>query len=173
VHPDGHVQVDDAFYSVPYILVGEEVKVQWDENLVRVYARGRSVAVHSRKPTGAFATRPEHRPVHKPAREEAYVAGLLSRAELIGPNALQWAKMACDERGVRAYRLIQGMLSLARNFPRERIEWACRLTLEKRLFRYKILRRLLEREKAGTISPLIQSHEIIRELSEYAEEVKL
>jgi hypothetical protein len=101
------------------------------------------------------------------------VAGLLSKAELIGPNALQWAKTACDARGVRAYRLIQGMLSLARTFPRERIEWACRLTLEKQIFRYKILRRLLEREKAGMISPLIQSHEIIRELWEYAEEVKL
>jgi transposase len=173
VHPDGHIQVEDAFYSVPYMLVGEEVKVQWDEHLVRVYARGRSVAVHSRRPAGAFATRQEHRPAHKPAREEAYVAGLLSKAELIGPNTLQWAKTACDERGVRAYRLIQGMLSLARNFPRERIEWACRLTLEKRIFRYKILRRLLEREKAGMISPLIQSHEIIRELWEYAEEVKL
>jgi len=48
VHPDGHIQVEDAFYSVPYMLVGEEVKVQWDEHLVRVYARGRSVAVHSR-----------------------------------------------------------------------------------------------------------------------------
>ena len=173
VHPDGHIQVEDAFYSVPYMLVGEEVKVQWDEHLVRVYARGRSVAVHSRRPAGAFATRQEHRPAHKPAREEAYVAGLLSKAELIGPNALQWAKTACDARGVRAYRLIQGMLSLARTFPRERIEWACRLTLEKQIFRYKILRRLLEREKAGMISPLIQSHEIIRELWEYAEEVKL
>ena len=79
------------------------------EHLLRVYARGRSVAVHSRRPAGAFATRQEHRPAHKPAREEAYVAGLLSKAELIGPNTLQWAKMACDVRGVRAYRLIQGM----------------------------------------------------------------
>jgi len=82
-----------------------------------VFMPGTQCSGHSRRPTGAFATRPEHRPIHKPAREEAYVAGLLSRAELIGPNALQWAKMACDERGVRAYRLIQGMLSLARTFP--------------------------------------------------------
>jgi hypothetical protein len=59
-------------------------------------------------------------------------------------------------------------LSLARNFPRKRIEWACRLALEKRIFRYKILRRLLEREKAGMMSPLIQSHGMIRELSEYS-----
>jgi transposase len=112
VHPDGHIQVEGAYYSVPHILVGQEVKVQWDEHLVRVYARGRSVAVHSRHPAGAFATQKEHRPEHKPAREEAYVANLLGKAEHIGPQALNWAKAACDERGVRAYRLLQGMISV-------------------------------------------------------------
>ena len=69
--------------------------------------------------------------------------------------------------------MLIGLSKEMRTFPRERIEWDCRLTLEKQIFRYKILRRLLEREKAGMISPLIQSHEIIRELWEYAEEVKL
>ena len=72
-----------------------------------IYARGRGVAVHSRHPAGAFATQKEHRPEHKPAREEAYVANLLTKAKQIGPQALYWAQAACSERGVRAYRLIQ------------------------------------------------------------------
>jgi transposase len=173
VHPDGHIQVEGAYYSVPHILVGQEVKVHWDEHLVRVYARGRSVAVHSRHPAGAFATQKEHRPEHKPAREEAYVANLLSKAEHIGPHALSWAKAACDERGVRAYRLLQGMISLTRSLPRERVNWACGLALQNRLFRYKILRRLAEKETASQLSLFIQHHEIIRDLREYAEEVKL
>jgi transposase len=173
VHPDGHIQVEGAFYSVPHVLVGEAVKVQWDEHLVRIYARGKSVAVHSRAPVGTFKTRPEHRPEHKPAREEAYVASLLSKAEHIGPQALNWAKAACDERGVRAYRLLQGMISLTRSFPKERVDWACRLALQNHLFRYKILKRLVEKEGTAPVSMLIQSHEIIRNLSEYAEEVKV
>jgi transposase len=173
VHPDGHIQIDGSYYSVPHTLVGEEVKVQWDENLIRVYAKGKCVAVHTQAPTGTFATQQEHRPAHKPAREEAYVAGLLSRAEQIGPGALNWAKATCEERGVRAYRLLQGMVSLARTFPREKVDWACRLALQNRLFRYKILRRLVEREGAYQAPMLIQNHEIIRELSEYAEEVEV
>jgi transposase len=173
VHPDGHIQVEGAYYSVPHILVGQEVKVQWDEHLVRVYARGRSVAVHSRHPAGAFATQKEHRPEHKPAREEAYVANLLGKAEHIGPQALNWAQAACEERGVRAYRLLQGMISLTRSLPRERVNWACGLALQNRLFRYKILRRLAEKETASQLSLFIQRHEIIRDLTEYAEEVKL
>ena len=96
---------------MPHTLVGEEVRVQWDDRLLRVYAHGKCVAVHSRTPAGTFATRKEHRPDHKPAREEAYVAGLLGKAEHIGADALEWSKAACEERGVRAYRLLQGMLS--------------------------------------------------------------
>lgn len=80
VHPDGHVQVEGAFYSVPHALVGEDVRVQWDQHLVRVYAQGQCVGVHSRSPAGTFATRPEHRPAHKPARQEAYEANLLAKA---------------------------------------------------------------------------------------------
>jgi transposase len=103
VHPDGHVQVEGAFYSVPHLLVGEEVKAQWDERLVRVYSGGQCIAVHTRAPAGIFVTQKEHRPVHKPARQEAYEATLLARAEHIGQRALAWARAAAEERGVRSY----------------------------------------------------------------------
>ena len=176
VHPDGHVQIGGSYYSVPHTLVGQDVRVQWDDRLLRVYAHGQCVAVHSRTPAGTFRTREEHRPAHKPAREEAYVGGLLGKAEHIGPSALEWAKAAVDERGVRAYRLLQGMLSLTRSHPRERVDWACQVALGRRLFRYNVLRRLVD--QAATQNPvqpvvLIQRHEIIRDLFEYAKEVNL
>lgn len=176
VHPDGHIQIDGAFYSVPHTLVGETVRVQWDERLIRVYARGKCVAVHSRIPAGTFATDNDHRPAHKPAREEAYVAGLLAKAEYIGAGALEWAKAACDERGVRAYRLLQGMVSLTRKHPRERVDWACQVALERQVFRYQVLHRLVEQTEERNPVPmpaLIQSHEIIRDLFEYAKEVEV
>jgi hypothetical protein len=67
------------------------------------------------------------------------------------------------------------MVSLTRKHPRERVDWACGIALENRLFRYKSLRRLVEQAAARTPAPppLIQSHDIIRNLSEYAEEVKV
>ena len=175
VHPDGHIEVEGAFYSVPHILVGEQVRVQWDDHLLRVYTRGHCVAVHSRTGVGRYATQNEHRPTHKPAREEAYQANLLVRAEHIGSHALAWAKAACEERGVRAYRLLQGMISLTRNHPKEHVDWACHLSLERRLFRYRILHRLVEQAAIPAMpdSALTQSHDIIRGLAEYAREVQL
>ena len=91
---------------MPDGLVGEEVRVHWDERLVRVYHQGQCVGVYTRAPAGTFITRDEHRPAHKPARQEAYEANLLTKAEHIGPRALEWARAAAEERGVRAYRLL-------------------------------------------------------------------
>ena len=103
------------------------------------------------------------------------MANLLAKAEHVGAGALEWANAACQERGVRAYRLLQGMLSLTRKHPRERVDWACRVALERRIFRYKVLRRLVEQAEARQppqIPMLIQRHEIIRDLPEYAKEVR-
>jgi len=175
VHPDGHVEVARAFYSVPHRLVGEQVRTRWDERLVRVYYQGECVGVYTRAPAGTFSTRDEHRPAHKPARQSAYEANLLSRIERIGARALDWAKDAIDDRGVRAYRLLLGMISLTRKHPKEQVDWACGIALEHRSFRYKPLRRLVEQAaaRAPALQPLIQSHELIRDLAEYTEEVNV
>jgi transposase len=175
VHLDGYVEVARAFYSVPDRLLGEEVRVYWDDHLVRIYHNGQCVGVYTRAPAGTFNSLDEHRPAHKPARQQAYQANLLAKAEHIGPRALNWAKAAIEERDVRAYRLLQGMISLTRKHPRERVDWACGIALEHRLFRYKPLRRLVEQAAARSPAPppLTQSHDIIRDLSEYVEEVNV
>jgi len=151
------------------------VRVHWDERLVRVYHQGQCVGVYTRAPAGTFTTRDEHRPAHKPARQAAYEANLLAKAEHIGPRTLAWAEGAIEERGVRAYRLLQGMVSLTRKHPRERVDWACGIVLERGVFRYRPLRRLVEQAaaRAPASPPLTQTHDMIRDLKEYAEEVKV
>jgi hypothetical protein len=161
---------------VPHTLVGQEVRVHWDDRLVRVYGQGKCLAVHSRTATGTFATQGDHRPAHKPARQEAYQATLLAKAEHIGPRSREWAQAAIEERGVRAYRLLQGMVSLTRRHPRERVDWACGVALERRVFRYAILQRLVDQaaDRAPTQQlPLLQEHPLIRDLREYTQEVML
>lgn len=169
VHNDGHVEVGAAFYSVPHMLVGRDVRVHWDQQLVRVYADGAAVAVHTRRDAGTWSTRPEHRPAHKPARQEAYEIHQLARMERIGPRAAAWAREAVQERDVRAYRLLQGVIALTRQHPRERVDWVCGTALERRCFRYQALKRLADEAAARDQQPaLIQHHEVIRTLAEYA-----
>ena len=173
VHPDGYVEVDRAYYSVPARLLGEQVRVYWDERLVRIYHEEKCVGVFTKAPPGTFNSLDDHRPAHKPARQEAYQEHLLAKARHIGDRAWSWAKAAIEERDVRAYRLLQGMISLTRSHPGERVDWACGIALERRVFRFPALRRLVEQAaaRAPTQLPLIQSHEIIRSLKEYTEEV--
>lgn len=173
VHPDGYIEVDGAYYTAPHTLVGQRVQVRVDEHLVRISHAGAEVRVHAKQARpGTWVTDPADRPAHKPARQEAYQASLLGRAERVGPAALAWAKAAITERDVRAYRLLQGMLSLTRRHPAERVDAACAVALRARSFRYRTLRRLVEAAAARSPGPaaprLTQEHALIRPLWEYA-----
>lgn len=173
VHPDGHIQVKGAFYSVPHHLVGCQLTVRYDDRLVKVFDGETMVAAHLRVVAGTFATADVHRPASKPARQESYVRALFAKAERIGPGALAWARAAEKERDVRAYRLIQGMLSLTRRHPKERVNWACKVAEGAGQYRYRTLVRLVEQanKEAPAAKPqLIQAHEIIRPLSSYQQE---
>lgn len=172
VHPDGYVEVEGAFDTAPHRLVGQAVGVRYDERLVRIVHAGVEVRVHARqRRPGTWVTDPADRPAHKPARAEAYQAGLLARAEHVGPSALAWAQAAIGERDVRAYRLLQGMLALTRRHPAARVDQACATALEARAFRYRTLRRLVETAAARAPEPaprLTQEHELIRPPTVYA-----
>ena len=170
VHNDGHVEVGGAFYSVPHQLVGRRVRVHWDTVMLRIYSGQELVAVHNRRSEPGWSTHPDHRPGHKPARREAYEATQLARCQRIGPRAHAWAQAAIAERAERSYRLLQGVTGLTRKHPRERVDWACGVALERRSFRYQTLRRLVEdaATEAAARPRLTQQHELIRTPAEYA-----
>lgn len=114
---------------------------------------------------------PDDRPAHKPARQEAYQELLLSKARHIDPRASAWASAAIDERDVRAYRLLQGVIGLTRSHPKERVDWAGGVALESRVFRYRTVRRLVEQtaeQTRPTVPLLTHEHELIRPLADYA-----
>ena len=55
VHPDGHVEVEGAFYPAPARLMGEKIEVRWDPRLVRLYEGDTLLAVHHKVSAGTFA----------------------------------------------------------------------------------------------------------------------
>lgn len=170
VHPDGHIEVERTYYSVPHTHVGQRVEVRWDQRMVRVFAQERLVAVHKKSEiAGSFRTQRSHLPSHKSLTQEEYSARLMGRAERLGPAALAFARGAIKRRGPLAFRVIQGVLSLCRNHPKEQVEWACARAASHGSFRYHVVKELLEKAKPPEPeSDLIQEHEIIRPLSVYS-----
>jgi len=168
VHPDGHVEVDGAFYPVAAHLLGVEVEVRWDARLVRVFHGETSLAVHARVRPGEWARRPGEQSQEPTSSQRAYVGKLIGTCARVGPALKEWAEAAYVERGVRALRLIQGALHLVRKHPKEAVLHAAKKALANRLFRYKDLRRLTEQaDSVPAQRSLLDVHEAIRPMSEY------
>ena len=167
VHPDGHVEVEGSFYPAPPQLVGRDVEVRVDRHLVRVFDGDTLVAVHARVRPGEYARGPGASQGPS-SSQRAFLTNLLMRCERVGVPLKEWAKAAHEERGIRALRLIQGVLALVRKHPREAVVAAAKTALTNRLFRYKDLCRLCERATATSLpQSLLDVHETIRPMTDY------
>lgn len=165
VHADGHVEVAGAFYPVPLALLGQRVRVQWDTQLVRVFHADVVAAVHRTVSPGAYA--PQHTDREASTRQQGFVHRLLGQCEQVGPALRQWADAALAARGVRAIRLIQGVLQLTRRVPRERLLAAVTIAHTQQQFRYRTIRRLAEATPRSTPPILIADDPAIRPMTQY------
>jgi transposase len=148
VHPDHHIEVGRAYYSVHYRLIGQHVDARLTAQTVEIFQRGALIASHPR------ATRRYQRLTiegHRPPEHRAYLAlgidKLLERAEHIGPATRQ-----CLERLLRRKRhpgeVIReslGMLRLAQDFTPQKLEHTAALALQLGLYGYGALAELIKR----------------------------
>jgi transposase len=166
VHADGHVEVAGAFYPVPLALLAQRVRVQWDATLLRVFHADTLVTVQRRVAAGTYAPRPGE--AEASTRQQAFVDRLLAQCERVGPAMKHWADAALQRRGVRAIRLIQGVLSLTRRYPRERVLAAVERAHATHQFRYQTIRRLTELAPRAPLAPLITDDPAIRPMTQYS-----
>ena len=165
VHTDGHVEVAGAFYPVPLAFLGQRVRVRWDAHLVRVFQGDTLLMVHARVSAGVFA--PRAGDAEASTRQQAFVDRLVGQCARIGPALAQWADAALAARGVRAIRLIQGVLGLTRRHPRERILAAVTEAYAHQHFRYQTIRQLVERTPARPAPTLVTEDPAIRPMTQY------
>ena len=170
VHVDGHIEVDAAYYSVPCQYLAEEVTVHCDAKIIRVYSReGKEIAVHLRQHKGRFRTLEDHLPEEKRWSQRSAENRLKKQAEHLGKEVSEWAQEVFNERGVLAFRVMQGVISLTRKYSAQQINQACKTALSHQSFRYQSIKLLCERQQPEEKKPLLkQEDEIIRPLVEYA-----
>lgn len=126
VHPDHHVQVQKALYSVPTRYIGKVVEVRADRSSVRLYLGAELVKVHSRKQPGQRSTDPSDFPpgkaawalrdvdtVVRAARACGQQIGELAARLLDGP--LPWLKL----------RQAYGLLRLCDRYGQDRVNALC------------------------------------------------
>src|SRR4030067_329375 len=118
VHIDYHVEFEKHFYSVPHILIHQEVDLHVTEHMVEVFHKGKSVAIHLRSfKHGGFSTLREHMPSNHQFMDQVNAKQLLRWAEVVGPHTIDFIDATLKSRQFpeQAYRSCLGILSLAKN----------------------------------------------------------
>lgn len=168
VHLDYHVEVERAYYSVPYKLVGQTVDVRLTAHTLEIFHRGKLVAAHARAvKRGVFSTLGEHRPAQHTAVIALTHERLIERAAAIGPatvEVMQRSRMS-RRHPDEALRANQGILRLALDFSPERLEAAAARALELNVCSYRAMRALITATTEGASAAqqtLALDHENVR-----------
>jgi transposase len=103
VHPDHHIQVARALYSVPTLYLHKHVRVRADRTLVKIYFGTQLIKVHPRKPPGGRSTDTSDYPAGKAHYALRGVDALIARAKDKGAHV-----------GIYAERLLAGPLPWTR-----------------------------------------------------------
>jgi transposase len=143
VHIDYHVEFDKHLYSVPHILIHQEVEIRATERMVEILSHGKSVAIHPRNfRPGRFSTLREHMPAHHQFIDKVNPEQLVAWATEIGPHTAALVSATLQSRPFpqQAYRSCLGMLSLAKKHNHTVIEQACQAMLETHTFSYTALK---------------------------------
>ena len=147
VHPDYHIEVKRAYYSVPYGLIGQRVDVRLTASAVEVFHAGKLVAAHARASMrGRRSTHDSHRPASHVAVIEQSLARVLERAARVGPAAVEVLRRQAAHRRhpEETLRSAQGILRLGEDFTPALLEHACQRALALQSYSYRAVRTLIE-----------------------------
>jgi transposase len=126
VHPDHHVQVQKALYSVPTRFIGKVVEVRADRSSVRLYLGAELVKVHPRKQPGQRSTDPSDFPPGKAAWALRDVDAVVRAARTCGEQIGELAARLLDGP-VPWLKLRQayGLLRLCDRYGKDRVNALC------------------------------------------------
>jgi transposase len=146
VHLDYHLEVERAYYSVPYQHIGDRVDVRISAHRVEVFKDRQLIASHARAvKRGERKTLDAHRPVAHRAVINQSITRLLEHAAHIGSATTQVLRTQFDRKvhPEMALRAAQGILRMAQDFTPEKLEAACERAVQLQLFGYRAIRSLL------------------------------
>jgi len=177
VHPDHHLQVQRALYSVPTRYIGRTVRVRADKVLVRIYLGGELIKTHARQAPGKRSTDPNDYPPGKDAYATRSFADIIERARKQGQHIGQYAERLFD-RPLPWTTMRQGyqLLRLCDTYGAAKVEVATERALSFDVVDVPRIARMLKRaiqaeddaQEQGKLRKLDQHPRFAREAVTYA-----
>lgn len=163
VHPDHHVQVARALYSVPTRFIGRLLDVRLDSLSVKLYAGAELVKSHPRVPPGKRVTDPADYPSTKTAYALRSVDALVSAAAQHGEHVHAFTRRLLDGPLPWArIRQAQALLRLCDRYGADRVDALCARSIAFDVYEVPRVERLLKAarqsedggEATGKVVPL-------------------
>jgi transposase len=144
---DYHVDIEHFYYSVPHVLIRQQVDVRLTARMVEIFHGGRRVAAHARRYGGPrHGTDPDHMPAHHRHYADWSAERFLTEAGRIGPNTagLFTAILAQRRHPEQAFRNCLGILRLYRGAGNVRAEAVSARALEIGALAYRSIASILD-----------------------------
>lgn len=142
---------DKHYYSVPYTLIGQKVKVIYTRSMVHIYANQKPVAVHPRDyRAGEYSTHrnhlcSEHR-YYLDRSPEYYLKKAKKRSQVLYELIDLIFKQ--DKYPEQLYKSCEGLFSLYRKAELKNFELACRIAIENQYYSYRFVKNILKNNMA-------------------------
>ena len=168
-----HINVVNHWYSVPYLLVEQMMEIRITDKTVEIFHKGNLVATHLRAhKANGYTTNLDHLPPGHRSQAECTPEKLIEQAHYIGQSTESWIKTTLerpDFHPLQSLRTCLGVLRLAKQYNKDRLEKACKRAQIMQAFTFKSIESILQNgldhqplpQEAKCI-PLPQIHEFVR-----------
>lgn len=130
VHPDHHIQVARALYSVPTAYLHKKVRVRIDSKVVRIYLGTEQIKMHVRQAPGGRSTDPNDYPTGKAAYALRSIDALLERARSRGHHVGRYVeKLLGGPLPWTQMRAAYALIALCDKYGDGRVEAVCQSAL--------------------------------------------
>lgn len=146
VHLDYHVEYDGHYYSVPYQLVKQEVRIVACDNTVSIEHQGQQVALHPRAYGHGHTSDPRHMAKAHRKHSQWTPQRFMTWAAKVGEHCVYVVEHQLTARPhpEHGYRACLGLLKLAKTYTPERLEAACARAKRVNAMTYKSIASILK-----------------------------
>jgi hypothetical protein len=135
------------YYSVPYTLVRQPVKVRFTRDTVEIYFNGHRVAAHQQSDEPSkYTTLPEHMPESHKRHLQWTPRRIIGWAGKTAPAYATIVQTIMDHRPhpEQGFRSCLGIIRLGERYGKQRLEAACQQALAFNIASYRSIKSILE-----------------------------
>lgn len=138
------------YYSVPYRYIGKKIELRYDTKTLEIYHQGQRIATHTVCHTkGQYTTVHSHLSKNNQAYMQWSPSYFSDLAVRHGLNVQRYVDELIAERPYpeQAYRQVQGILKLVKEYSAKRVNMACDLAIKHPTRSYEMIKSILENKQ--------------------------